>query len=201
MTARGGRGGRSLIRKRGSRAERVRLLIVTEGIRTEPQYFDGLSAHLRATGTQVVTVRTVGTGRDPVKVVREADRRRAEEKRKGDPFDGVWCVVDVDDHHTLDQALTLAGSLGLNVAVSCPCFEVWLLWHFEDLLAPCTHAVLRKKPAGHGVTGKSLPLGFPYRNHADALRRAEAADARGGERANPSSSVRLLVRALADGRS
>jgi len=48
------------------------------------------------------------------------------------PFDPCWLVVDVDRHKTLHEALTDARGRSWQVAVSHPCFEVWLQLHHTD---------------------------------------------------------------------
>jgi hypothetical protein len=47
-------------------------------------------------------------------------------------YDSVWAVFDVDDHPNLQQALALAQSRNINLAISNPCFELWALLHFEE---------------------------------------------------------------------
>jgi hypothetical protein len=57
-----------------------------------------------------------------------------EARREGDPFmayDEIWCVFDVDDHPNLNDARQLADGRGVALAVSNPCFELWLLLHFR----------------------------------------------------------------------
>jgi RloB-like protein len=44
----------------------------------------------------------------------------------------VWCVFDVDDHTRFDDAVQMARDNGIELAVSNPCFELWLLLHFQD---------------------------------------------------------------------
>jgi hypothetical protein len=46
-------------------------------------------------------------------------------------FDRVICVIDRDTHHNFDAALQLAGARPtVELIVSYPCFEYWLLLHF-----------------------------------------------------------------------
>lgn len=49
-------------------------------------------------------------------------------------YDEVWCVYDVDDtpKHQLQDARGLAEKEQLRLAVSNPCFELWLLLHFAE---------------------------------------------------------------------
>ncbi len=46
-------------------------------------------------------------------------------------YDAVWCVFDVDQHPKIKEALSLAAKNGISVALSNPCFEFWLVLHFE----------------------------------------------------------------------
>lgn len=45
--------------------------------------------------------------------------------------DQVWLVLDVDRHHHLDKTIAQTRERGWQVAVSNPCFEVWLQLHFR----------------------------------------------------------------------
>ena len=63
------------------------------------------------------------------------DQATASARRQNDDnlsFDSIWCVFDVDEHPEVDQAKQLAKLNGLKLAVSNPCFELWLLLHFRD---------------------------------------------------------------------
>jgi RloB-like protein len=185
----------SLRRKVGTRPERRRILIVTEGARTEPTYFRGLARHLRATGTEVCAVTVVGIGKDPRRVVEDAIRRQQRAPRD-DRYDLVWCAVDLDDHDTLAAALTLARQNSVNVAVSSACFEIWLLWHFVDRAGYATCAQLRMLLRQHGCPEKTMPETFDYSRYVAAAARAEASDpaaAQGRIGRNPSTAVHLIV--------
>jgi hypothetical protein len=46
--------------------------------------------------------------------------------------DEVWCVFDVDEHPKLAEARDQANANGIQLAVSNPCFELWLLLHFQE---------------------------------------------------------------------
>ena len=47
-------------------------------------------------------------------------------------YDQVWCVFDRDDHPHFDEAIKMARDNGLDLAVSNPSMELWLLLHFRD---------------------------------------------------------------------
>jgi hypothetical protein len=56
-------------------------------------------------------------------------------KKSGDPFDmydEVWCAFDVDEHPKLLEALKQASDNKVEVALSNPCFELWVVLHHRD---------------------------------------------------------------------
>jgi hypothetical protein len=187
-----GPGSSDLRRKRWIRPERPRILITTEGVVTEPQYFKGLKGHLRATGVSVRSASIDGIGRDPVSVVSAARTRQ----QRGESYDQTWCVFDVDRHSNLDEALRLAASYGYKCAVSNPCFEIWLLWHFEDRTAACSATDLRRCLRNHGLRqGKTLPEDFPYASFRQAVARSGTVELSIPN--NPGSAVSELVLVIA----
>lgn len=106
------------------------VLVVTEGVQTEKQYVERLNQFIRDGGT-TVSVKTVGVGRDPVAVVAKCIEERAIAKKKGVLFDECVCLVDVDDHARLDDALALAAKNGIHLLISRLKFEIWLFWHVD----------------------------------------------------------------------
>jgi RloB-like protein len=125
------------LRRSGNEKPGHSILIVCEGARTEPLYFEGLWKAIRLAS---VEVRVVGQGAEIVGVVEEAIHRRVEREREAAesltivPFDEVWCVVDTEcrnDNPSWERGVDRARANGLNLAWSNPCFEFWLLLHFE----------------------------------------------------------------------
>ena len=108
------------------------MLIVCEGEATEPTYFNAITNHLRLAA---ITVRGA-KGSAPMTVVQDAVESKLHREQIADqsastaPYDQVWCVLDVDQHPKLKDALALAEKHQINVALSNPCFEFWLLLHF-----------------------------------------------------------------------
>lgn len=47
-------------------------------------------------------------------------------------YDSVWCVFDVNDHPNIPDAKEMARDNGIDLAISNPCFELWLLLHFRE---------------------------------------------------------------------
>lgn len=115
------------------------VLIVCEGEKTEPEYFEGLKNACRLSNTNIKVV--PGDGNDPVSIVKHA---LEEYGRSGGDYDRVFCVFDRDGHVNYQQALDriAACSLGkkgrLEAITSVPCFEIWILLHFAYSTAPFT---------------------------------------------------------------
>jgi hypothetical protein len=123
-------------RKQPFRDPKPIILIVCEGDITEPEYFEGL---IRECQNPRVTIEIEPGQGVPKSVVdfakqrkREAERAASRQHDENIAFDSVWCVFDVDDHPNLQAALQNARDADIEVALSNPCFELWLLIHFRD---------------------------------------------------------------------
>jgi hypothetical protein len=104
------------------------VLIVCEGEKTEPFYFEGLRVHY---GISSVNVRvTPANGSDPVSIVSYALERF-------DDYDRTYCVFDRDEHRNFDEAIRIGKASNayidgrLYLIPSTPCFEVWPLLHYR----------------------------------------------------------------------
>ncbi len=113
-----------------------RLLIVCEGKVTEPTYFRGFERWMRNTTVEIEIPDEQGV---PLTLVRQAEERKlraeSDAQRTGDAFlayDEIWCVFDVDEHPNLNDASQLAAARHIELAVSNPCFELWLPLHFRE---------------------------------------------------------------------
>lgn len=158
---------RTLRRPSGTRHERETILVVTEG-QTEKGYIEGLKQHLRSSATPQVTATKVVNGKgEPDRVMRTAQARS-----KDADFDEVWLLLDVDEHARLLPVVEQARRLGFFAAVSNPCFEVWVVWHFEDVRQEADRGDVQRTARGHGVD-KSLPANFPYDLRVEAVNRAD----------------------------
>ena len=142
---------KQLERKQGRRASYDRILIVSEGSKTEPNYFREIRAAYRL-HTANVEVWPSELGTAPIQVVEHAqslfengDRHKNIQRRA---FEKVYAVFDRDDHLSYHNALAQAASLDgklrndarqpilFQAIASVPSFELWLLLHFEDIRAP-----------------------------------------------------------------
>lgn len=130
LVARLQRPARAFDRRPGKQLLRARILIVCEGEKTEPNYFEDLVAECRLTAADV---KICGRECDsaPISVVQYAENLFNEAKPK---FERVYCVIDRDTHGTFDAAMQLVATRnkdGFKAVVSYPCFEYWLLLHFK----------------------------------------------------------------------
>ncbi|WP_439660927.1 RloB family protein [Lentzea sp. HUAS TT2] len=157
------------------------MLVVCCG-QTEQAYFDGLKRL-----SKPVTVKPVVKVGSPAQLVRYAAKMR-ENDRGG--FDEYWCVVDVDDFD-IGEAIVEAGATGISLAVSNPCFEVWLILHFVDCAAGLSSPkAAAEKLRRHlpGYTKGMLDFAVLAERVDKAVERAKSLGA-----GNPSSDVWRLV--------
>jgi len=151
---------RQLERKLGRRASYDRILIVSEGSKTEPNYFEEIRSTFRLHTANVV-VRPSEPGTAPLQVVHyakqlflEGDRHRNIQPRA---FEKVFAVFDRDEHQSYSNALSVAESLDgrlkndnrqlirFQAVPSIPSFELWLPLHFENVQSQIDrHEVLRR---------------------------------------------------------
>jgi hypothetical protein len=174
-------------RRRAFREERKSLLVVCGALATEPAYFDGLK---RARRNPAVTVKIKARPADPEAVVNFAAdlRDRAEGTR-----DEVWCVVDVDEFD-VSRALVQARRRGVSLAVSNPCFEYWLLLHFEVCAAPMNrYREVERRLRRHLPGYSKSALRFEDFAHGVDAAVSRASRPRSGHEVNPSTQVGTLV--------
>jgi hypothetical protein len=128
-----------------------RFLIVCEGQKTEPAYFDGFRI-------PSVKIEIVGLAKDPLALV-----ERAHHKRGRDKYDQVWVVFDRDDvpAERFNKALSLAKRYRIKVAYANQSFELWYLLHFHYCDAAMT--------CGDYVDRLSRQLGRTYNKNDQSL--------------------------------
>ena len=175
--------------------------VLTEGRVTERDYLRCWARRNRG----IVRIDFLDAGMTPGALVRRAREygRRNPRSRRADPdFDEIWCVFDTDEHPHLSQAMENARQSGIEVAVSNPCFELWLVLHVQEQTAYIDrHEVQRlsselglsdgKKIAEQAWTG--LVEAFETaKQRARALDERHAGDG-SPRRSNPSTNVWRLV--------
>nr|VFJ89911.1 MAG: RloB-like protein [Candidatus Kentron sp. H]VFJ90922.1 MAG: RloB-like protein [Candidatus Kentron sp. H]VFJ97933.1 MAG: RloB-like protein [Candidatus Kentron sp. H] len=190
------------------RVDYDRVLIVCEGKKTEPHYFEELRRKYRLNSLNVVI--TPADGTDPMSVVRTAKRGQRDEREEGERYDRVYCVFDRDEHANFDDASRQLENLerqGFRSIRSWPCFEFWLLLHFQYTRRPferdgrqtgaqhCESALRARPGMGHyrkGAKGLFTEL-LPRLEDAKANAARALHDAKSTGENNPSTEVHELV--------
>lgn len=111
-------------------------LIVCEGEKTEPYYFQALKKSLRKNllATSLIEIR--GTGMNTMSLIKEALRLKEEcEKNTGKVVDKIWAVLDKDSFSANDFNSAIHRCKHLDVDFECAwsneSFELWYLLHFN----------------------------------------------------------------------
>ena len=190
--------------RRGGRSREPRrvIRIYSEGSVTEPEY-------LRHWGKGIgkVELDWAEVGMTPMSLVRRArdDLKRSSRsaRRYGTPdFDEIWCIFDVDAHPDLQRAIEEARQSDVNVVVSNPCFELWLVLHCQDQTAHIDRRDIQRLASRLGlIEGKNiLTSAWPVleENYETAKQRAKHLDhlhkSNGSPpRSNPTTDVWQLV--------
>ena len=135
------------------------ILIVTEGERTEPLYFQSFPLH------PMKVVRIKGTGTNTLSLIDETVKELLKAKkwyyeeygfRLKDTDIVVWCVFDRDSFPAdqFDNAIASAKARDYHVAYSNEAFELWYLLHFSYI-----SSALSRSQYGELLTHH---LGKPY---------------------------------------
>jgi hypothetical protein len=178
-------------------------LIVCEGTRTEPGYFNELR-HTERIPIELV----ISPGGVPKTLVERAvelkNAAKKDAKTRQDVnllYDEVWCVFDIDEHPAVPDAKQQARDNGIELAISNPCFELWIVLHFRDQRAHIDRAVVQRDCAKYLPDyEKAVPFAKLHPNYDAAVRRALDLDAwqqtRGAEGSNPSTGVHKLTQKI-----
>jgi len=134
-------------REAKQRAEQVRVLLVNEGSKTEPNYFveffrlDG--------GSRVEPFATRDHNTSPTALLNQAK----EILSKDSDFDLAFVVGDRDEFPDFEQARNAANQINTQPKIryiySDPCFELWLVLHFVLWDAPVDRHAIRAELEGH----------------------------------------------------
>lgn len=188
------------------RRPKRKILIVCEGKNTEPQYFRQFAAARRESLIDVDVAPEAGV---PLSVVRKAQQLReadrVDSKRAGDPslaYDAVWCVFDVDEHPHVPAAIETARQSDLLIAMSNPCFELWLVLHHRESPGMIhRHDVQRMLKEFVPDYDKHVSYRNHYAGYEDACKRARRLDKLaedvGGAGRNPTTGVYRLTESIA----
>ena len=199
-------------RKEASKEPRKSVLIVSEGTKTEPIYFNSLKSNLRLA---MVEVEIVGEGAAPINVVDRAIELRGERKQLARKsitkasYEVVYCVIDVEapvPHESLARAIYKAKGNKLDVILSNPCFEYWYILHFRKTSAPFNRSqdaksALRREHPAYNESDTTI-FNVVYPKTSDAIKHSKEVLKEQHNKAedlsdcNPSTHVHKIVEYL-----
>jgi hypothetical protein len=192
---------RPLVRGDGTRRDDRLFLVACDDTYAPKQYFSSL----RLSRVQIHVVETDDSKSAAVHVLERLKRFSVEEG------DERWMVLDTDhciepNHFpTFIQAITEARQAGMKIALSRPCFELWLLLHHLDeeairALGNAAEAEARlREVLGEYNKTNLKPEHYPLASIPEAIKRAERLDAQvqGGDRPTENTTrVYQLLKAI-----
>lgn len=188
----------------GTKDPRKYFLIVCEGEKTEPNYFEAISKELPK---GLVSIDIIPGGTETLRIVELAEELAGKIRSKRNiPLDQVWAVFDKDsfpvDH--FDNAIHKAKSKGIKCAWSNEAFELWYLLHFNYIDSGISRDTYKARLSRH--IGKTYKKNDPdmYKLLQDktstaiknSKKLAEAQVAEIPSKANPCTQVHLLAEEL-----
>lgn len=200
---RGRRKPSSLSRKVAIRKPKKTLTVFCEGSVSEVAYLEALAAMPEVRDGAAVDIKVQRDHGVPMSLVKYAIAAKKNGRREASEVDEYWCVFDVEwpqTHPNIYDAKQKADANQIRLAISNPCFELWLTLHFRQYGAPLTtdNAISVRKKCD-GTTDKHLDPGLYMSKRGQAVDRARALAAQhqsGGSAFpddNPSSGMYLLL--------
>lgn len=121
------RDAQSFSRKGARFKPQPRVLVLCEDTKSGKNYLEDAARYYRSFA--VVEFSHCGHT-DSIGIVQEAIKRQND-------FEEIYCVLDRDSHPSWNAAFVLAKSnVKITIIPSYPCFEYWVLLHFEFTRAP-----------------------------------------------------------------
>ena len=111
-----------MARKTDTRKTRETFIIITNGKKSEQNYFNLLKSY-----KSIYEVKVLFKNAAPTGLVHEAEQYTRDANQ-------VWCVFDIDNTYSENQlipAIREAKKNGIKIAYSNAAFEVWLISHFQ----------------------------------------------------------------------
>lgn len=198
----------SLTRESGFLPPKRTFVVFYEGEKTEREYILALKQEPAVRDNAAVEIRLneETTGYAPLTLVQAAagHRQRADETEA--EIDEIWCIFDVEwprNHPNLPQAITLANEARVNLAISNPCFELWLALHFQDQTAWLNNKQARRLRREHdaaidkGLDGtRYMPLRHAAMVRSRSLEETHAGNDTEFPHNNPSSGMHRFIQAV-----
>lgn len=145
------------------------------GAVTEKQYFKQLES------LYDVIIDYQQKNNSPKQLAKLAVKLKREDKRdtSTDCYERIWVVVDVDDFHDHDEAARICNDNGIELIISNPCFEVWLLDYVKACpssytLTPDVESAAAEAKVVGGNRNKYINTELIDKEHLDAAIRNAA---------------------------
>lgn len=196
---------KNLRRKTETRQVKTTFRIYSEGEATEPEYIDILKRLPELAESVSIDIAIEQVGATPMTLV---DSACADKRRADLDVDYYWCVFDVESpkaHPYLHDARQKARDNEVLLAISNPCFEIWLVLHHQYVakyLSTDEAVRLRKSLDNSDLKHLDAELYRPLISramvNAKRLRVKHEKDGTSFPETNPSSSFDVLVQSLRD---
>lgn len=189
---------RSLKRRPPTRNAATPHFIFCEGELTEPSYIENLARHAN---NRAIKLR-VWPENDPLAAVDRAIKAKSKLLAEGESDFDVWVVFDHDGRAEIfREAVRLAEEAEVKVAASVPCFEYWLVLHFQDHHAVMSTTQMRRYLRAccqsYASRKKTIPFKDIARGVGQAIGRASAKRGRDQRQhhfwSNPVTQMDLLA--------
>lgn len=189
--------------KRLRRQEKRTVLIVTNGAVTEQTYLREIKQRALRTARErgeELSIRVEFVNGETESIIRKLSSPHGDTRA----YDEVWLVVDEDgsdrEKFLRDCAKAARKQQSWTGIVSRPCFEVWLIAHYEQVRRygnqRDAQQHLRRLMPSH-LGDKELPTDFPYDAIGEAIKRSRLPGEDLGEPrhlpSNPGSAMPHLV--------
>jgi len=131
----------------GKKKQREYILIVCEGTKTEPNYFEAIKETFPKKILETYRIDVEGTGTSTLKIVEIAIGLRKQAKKLHNRiYDYVWVVFDRDSFPVVDfnNSIFKAQSSNIDCAWSNEAFELWYVLHFQYRNTPMAREDYKK---------------------------------------------------------
>ena len=190
------------------------ILVVCEGV-TEESYINWYRNKCRSKLVKVkIADNNYSTPRELVNFAKELQLENRRESKKSNNifvvYDEIWCVFDRDKHPYFENAIQKAKANDLKLAISVPCFELWLYLHLYDNPGMQNHTkmleILKKyKPSYEKGNKFNFEENFTGKQISEAIKRSKAlqkqAELDNEDYRNPVTYMFALCESIADNNS
>ncbi len=104
------------------------ILIYAGGEKTEPNYFKKLTSNINK--EEDIKVETEGKGKSPTEILTNVENMKLKSDYMIDN-ENIFIIIDKDNFIDFEDVIKTCDDIGYKCGWSNPCFEIWLLSHFN----------------------------------------------------------------------